>query len=443
VKYCIVTFGCRVNQADSIQIEEQLIASGGSSSAAHEADLVVVNTCSVTASADQATRQIVRKIARENPGARIVLTGCYATRRPDDVVGLAERVQVVSNDRKEKLAAEAGLVQPSTAERFGDGDGACGAEIAPGLAGRTAFTLRVQTGCDATCSFCIIPSTRGTGRSRPVHEVLSELGRVGRAGFREIAITGVHLGSYGCDLGDGATLFGLLKAIERGAAGLRVRISSLEPMDCSDDIVDLVAESDCFAPHFHLPLQHASDALLVAMQRPYTLAYYRRLVDRIRRRIPHASIGSDIIAGFPGETDADVDLMASYLADSQLTHLHVFPYSDRPGTVAAALPGKVHGAIVRERASRLRSIGRELTRRFHRSQDGAVRPGLTIEDGSLVVTDNYLKVRIPPGRVRNEWVTVRVCVAGDALEATVIAANHESKTTNHLPTTNHQLPTTN
>ena len=428
MKYAVVTFGCRVNQADSFQIEEQLIASGGSATGTEDADIVVVNSCSVTGSADQATRQIVRKIARENPVARIVLTGCYATRRPDEVAALSERVQIVPNDRKETLVEHIKAATPKpewpaadlrTSERFGEGEGPCGAEIAPGLAGRTAFTLRVQTGCDQSCSYCIIPSTRGTGRSRSLNDVLAEIERVVRAGYREVAITGVHLGSYGRDLRDGSTLLSLLNALDRRRFGVRFRVSSLEPMDCSDEIVDLVAASDCFAPHFHLPLQHASDRLLAAMRRPYTLAYYERLVDRIRTELPHASIGTDIIVGFPGETDADFAVLESYLASSPVTHVHVFPYSDRPGTAAASLRDKVHGSVVRDRAARIRAIGRDLSRLFHRNQNGSVRPGLTIDDGTLVVTDNYLKVRIPPGHARNEWVKVRMSLAGDQLFGTL------------------------
>jgi threonylcarbamoyladenosine tRNA methylthiotransferase MtaB len=338
-------------------------------------------------------------------------------------------VQIVPNDRKEQLVHDIGLAAPkpdraeaglTTAERFSGGDGACGADIAPGLAGRTAFTLRVQTGCDQSCSYCIIPSTRGAGRSRPMREVLSEIDRVRTAGYREIAITGVHLGSYGRDLADGSSLLGLLRTIERHAPDIRFRISSLEPMDCSDEIADLVAASPCIAPHFHLPLQHASDPMLVAMRRPYTLAYYRRLVDRIRRDMPHASIGTDIIVGFPGETAEHFAVLDAYLREAPVTHVHVFPYSDRPGTAAAELPGRVHGSIVRERASLVRARGRELNQRFHASQDGSVRPGLTIDDGSLVVTDNYLKVRIPPGLPRNEWVTVAIASRGDTLVGTLL-----------------------
>ena len=330
-----------------------------------------------------------------------------------------ESSRLVPNDRKDHLARlglprrsrmDAGLRRPNGLETA-TADAA--RRLRPASAGRTAFTLRVQTGCDQTCAYCIIPSTRGAGRSRPLRDVLSEIDRVSDAGYREVAITGVHLGSYGRDLADGSSLVVLLRTIERHCSGMRFRISSLEPMDCSDEIVDLVAASKTLAPHFHLPLQHASDAMLVAMRRPYTIAYYRRLVDRIRERIPHASIGTDIIVGFPGETDRDFEMLEAYLRESPVTHVHVFPYSDRPGTAASELPHKVHGSIVRDRASAVRRIGRELNRAFHEAQHDSVRPGLTIEDGSLVVTDNYLKVRIPPGRARNEWVTVAIAHTGD------------------------------
>jgi threonylcarbamoyladenosine tRNA methylthiotransferase MtaB len=186
------------------------------------------------------------------------------------------------------------------------------------------------------------------------------------------------------------------------------RISSLEPMDCTPAIVDLVRGSPAFAPHFHLPLQHAGDRVLAAMRRPYTLEYYASLVDGIRTRLPHASIGTDIIVGFPGETDEDFEQLAVYLECSPVTHVHVFPYSDRPGTGASAMNGKVHGVAIRERARRVREIGRRLTDRFHESQMGTTHRGLTLDDGTLVVTGNYLKVRIPAGRPRNEWVQVAI-----------------------------------
>ncbi len=410
MKYSIVTFGCRVNQADSLRLEEALRARGGVEAAPAHAELVIVNTCSVTASADQGARQTIRRIARENPSARIVATGCYATRRPDEVSSLPGVIRLVPNDDKlhavELLEADGEI---TTGDRFGDGDGACGAPIEPGVAGRTAFTLRVQTGCDERCSYCIIPSTRGRGRSVPLDAVLREARRVAEAGFKEVALTGVHLGSYGRDLESPCSLHALLWALRDLALDVTFRISSLEPMDCTPAIVDLVAESaGRFAPHFHLPLQHASDRMLALMQRPYSLDDYRRLVDCIADRLPHASIGSDVIVGFPGESADDFEKNVEYLPRSPLSHLHVFPYSDRPDTVASGLSGKVDGAVVRARGARLRAIGAGLARSFRERQRGTLRPGLTLEDGTLVVTDNYLKVRIPPGKTRNArvWVTI-------------------------------------
>ncbi len=382
MKYSVITFGCRVNQADSLGFEEELRAAGAESVAAHTADVVIVNTCSVTATADQGARQTIRRIARDNPSARIVVTGCYATRRPDEVAALPNVVQVVSNDDKPRVlsfltrptAESAEHAEPkvfsaivaSAAVDAPSGDGPCGATIEPGVAGRTAFTLRVQTGCAEPCSYCIIPSTRGRPRSVPLQDLLREVERVAASGFKEIALTGVHLGSYGRDLTPATSLIELLRALDdvgRSAtlSGSRsqvlFRISSLEPMDCTREIVDLVAGSPSFAPHFHLPLQHASNRVLSAMRRPYTLEYYSALVDDIRARLPQASIGSDIIVGFPGETDDDVEQLLSYLETSPLTHLHVFPYSDRPGTAASLMNGKVQGAAIRERGRKVREIG--------------------------------------------------------------------------------------
>jgi threonylcarbamoyladenosine tRNA methylthiotransferase MtaB len=445
MKYSVITFGCRVNQADSLGFEEEFLARGARSTSPDEADVVVVNTCSVTASADQAARQAIRRVSRMNPDAQIVVTGCYATRRPDEIAHLPNVVRVVPNTDKPQLVSFVRSVrlspdtcddvrevrlQPdrseddlSTAERFGDGDGSCGASISPGVAGRTAFMLRVQTGCAEPCSYCIIPSTRGGPISTPPDRVLVEVERVASAGFKEIALTGVHLGSYGRDLTPPSSLIELLRALEdlcqrgrsKDRSHLVFRISSLEPMDCTPEIVDLVAASACFAPHFHLPLQHASNGMLSAMRRPYTIEYYRKLTSGIRERMPSASIGSDVIVGFPGETEQDFGQLASYLEDSPLTHLHVFPYSDRPGTAATQLSDKVHGAIVRERSRRLREISARLSKRFRESQIGTVHRALTIEDGSIAVTGNYLKLKIDSALPRNDWITVRVSENGGSV----------------------------
>jgi threonylcarbamoyladenosine tRNA methylthiotransferase MtaB len=239
--------------------------------------------------------------------------------------------------------------------------------------------------------------------------LVRDVDRACAAGFKEIVLTGVHLGSYGRDLVPRSRLADLLSGLSKDRTdSIRFRVSSLEPMDCSAEVVSLIAERPSFAPHFHLPLQHASDRVLEGMRRPYTLFQYDALVTSIRRRLPHAAIGSDVIVGFPGETDQDFEVLAEYLERSPLTHLHVFPYSDRPGTSASTLPRKVSGEIVRLRAQRIRQISETLAHRFRTGQVGSQHRALTLDDGSTVVTGNYLKLGIPQRAGRNEWVNVRV-----------------------------------
>lgn len=403
MKYSVITFGCRVNQADSLAMEQDLLARGATPATPETADLLIVNTCSVTASADQGARHTVRRVVRENPDVQVVVTGCYATRRPEEVSQLPNVTAVVANTRKESLLADVLGGVPG-----GTGDGPCGQSLEPGVAGRTAFTLRVQTGCEEQCSYCIIPQTRGAGRSKPLPAVMADIGRAIDAGYREIWITGVHLGSYGRDLETGATLAGLVAELARVPADVLFRISSLEPMDCTPEVVDLVAASPRLAPHFHLPLQHGSDAMLRAMRRPYNAQYYRELVQRISRVMPHASIGSDVIVGFPGETDEDFAQLHAQVSELPLTYLHVFPYSDRPGTVASRLPGKLDGDVIRRRGSAIRAIGARMAAAFRASQAGSSRRALVIDDGLSAVTDNYLKVKLPEARPRNSWADVQL-----------------------------------
>ena len=428
MKYAVVTFGCRVNQADSFALERQLRAAGGRPVSPEAADLVVVNSCSVTATADHGTRQTIRRVARTNPTAQIIATGCYASRAAEEVAALPGVVAVVPNDDKETLVGRLferlDAVSPTTAVRFGDGDGACGAMIAPGEAGRTAYTLRVQTGCDESCAYCIIPSTRGRGRSVPLARVLAEVDEAVGAGYRELQLTGVHLGSYGRDLAPASSLLALLQALDRHATDVVVRMSSLEPMDCTPAIIELVTTSRRFAAHFHLPLQHASDPMLRRMRRPYTCGGYARVVARIRTQLPDAAIGSDVVVGFPGETDGDATATVDFLAQSPLTYLHVFPYSDRPGTEATRMSGKVHGKTIRERARAVRAVGATLSQRFRATQVGHIRPGLTLRqrDGTVVLTDNYLRVRVPVAPPANTGVCVRILTAGEIPTGELVAA---------------------
>jgi threonylcarbamoyladenosine tRNA methylthiotransferase MtaB len=269
----------------------------------------------------------------------------------------------------------------------------------------------VQTGCEEHCAFCVIPSTRGPSRSRPIADVLADVDRLAGAGYRELWLVGVHLGSYGRDHLPPASLLDLLRALDATRGDVSFRISSLEPMDCSPEIVALVAQSGRVAPHFHLPLQHGSDRVLAAMRRPYSVDFYRGLVEDIRARLPHASIGADVIVGFPGESGADAEVCEGAVAALPVSYLHVFPYSDRPGTAAEAVTPKVAPDETKARAARMRDIGAQLLSRFVSSQVGTIRPGLTLDDGATVLTDNFLKVAIPPGLARN--ARVRVCIDAD------------------------------
>ncbi len=411
MRYAITTFGCRVNQADSLQLDMQLRARGAIPVPLHEADVVIVNSCSVTATADQGARQAVRRVGRLNPGARIVATGCYATRAEEEIRALPGAPEVIANKEKHAIVDHILPRIETTAERFGGGAGPCGSLATPAAIGRVAFMLRVQTGCDEQCAYCIIPSTRGRGRSLEPSRVVGAVSHAVDCGFREIVLTGVHLGSYGEDLSSPTTLVALLRSLERHPSDVTFRISSLEPMDCPLELVELVVKSGRFAPHFHLPLQHASSTILKRMRRPYALEDYRRVVNSIREQLPHASIGSDLIAGFPGERDEDAQLNIDYVSASPLTYLHVFPYSPRTGTEASRLTGRVAGPLVRDRARALRAVGVSLSRRFHQTQVGTVRPGLTLEGSNVVVTDNYLKVAIPAVRDGNQRVNVRITEA--------------------------------
>ena len=406
MKFAIVTFGCRVNQADSLALEERLRADGGRAARIEDADLVIVNTCAVTSAAEKGARQAIRRVARLNPAGRIVATGCYVTRRPDEVVALPGVACLWTNDQKDRRTLGPGETR--------------GAAIVPGMRGRTAYLLRVQTGCDQHCTYCVVPATRGRPCSLPPRAVCAQVARAEAAGFKEIVLTGVHLGAYGRDLDPPSSLASLLRLLDLSPGAARIRVSSLEPMDCTPAVVSAFARSRRFAPHFHLPLQHASDRMLTAMGRPYTLARYRRLVEDVRRSIPDASIGTDLIVGFPGETAEDAKANVEYLRASPLSYLHVFRYSDRPGTAAAGMRPKVAAIRSRERAAELRALGCELSQRFRRSQVGRDRNGLTLQDPSVALTDNYLKVRIPPGRARNERVTVRMTSATPVLRGVIV-----------------------
>ncbi len=285
------------------------------------------------------------------------------------------------------------------------------AGVQPGFLGRTVAVVSVQNGCDSSCAYCVVPLVRGRSRSTPAREVVARLRFLEEAGFSEVILAGVHLGSWGRDLEPRQSLTDLLAAVCGGSGRLRIRLSSIEPMDVTPEVEDLLAASTVFAPHLHLPVQHASDRVLGLMRRPYAFDTARRLFERLRSRLPHAALGTDLLVGFPGEEESDFRELVNWLRDSPLSYAHAFPFSPRPGTPAASMEPRVPGASVRDRLAAIRAESARLQRRFSESQVGRVLEALTTGDGTVALTGNYLKVRIPGGQKRNERVLVRVASA--------------------------------
>jgi threonylcarbamoyladenosine tRNA methylthiotransferase MtaB len=365
------------------------------------AELVIVNSCTVTQRTDQQVRQTVRKLHRENPTARIVVTGCYAERDPQALAALPGVTLVAGNARRDSLA-----------EALSESGRAARAEIlrAP-IAGisdyalppmsrigsRTRPLVKLQDGCDSRCSYCIVPFVRGQGRSARPEAVLREITQLVRLGYQEIVLTGVHLGAYGCKLNPPENLVDLLRKILALPGLGRLRLSSIEPMRFSRDIIRLAADNPIFAPHFHVPVQSGSDRILRRMRRPYTASRFLDLLAFIRERLPTAGLGTDVLAGFPGETDADFEKTCEVISQSPLTYLHVFPFSARQGTDAFFMPDMVPHAVIKERARILREISRARNFEFRERFAGQVLPGIGLaraeEMGeSVVLTDNYISV---------------------------------------------------
>jgi threonylcarbamoyladenosine tRNA methylthiotransferase MtaB len=418
--FFIVNFGCRVSQADGAGLKNQLRSAGfveAQDSAA--CDVAILNTCTVTQTADAEVRQIVRRIHRANPQCRILLTGCYAQRAPEELAGLDGVCWVVGNSQKhqipETLAAAiklsgkgvetaAILVEPIQPEFH----------FVPAFADdRARPTVKVQDGCNARCAFCVIPSVRGPSRSLDPARVIGEVRRLCQEGFKEIVLSGINLGSYGKDLGRSINFVGLLDRILAGTAIPRIRISSIEPMDVSPDLIRLAAGEPRLAHHFHVPLQSGSDRILRMMNRRYWAAQYRERILAVHESIPNVAIGADVMVGFPGETAADHEASAQFIESLPMTYLHVFPYSPRPATAAAERPGQVDRAVARDRAAELRALSGGLQRFFKERQVGELLSAVTLHETAgnqgVALSTNYVKVSMPAANFRpSQLVNVRV-----------------------------------
>ncbi|MCM2265215.1 MAG: tRNA (N(6)-L-threonylcarbamoyladenosine(37)-C(2))-methylthiotransferase MtaB [Desulfuromonadales bacterium] len=397
------TLGCKTNQFESAAMREQLeIAGYRVVPFAQGADLVVVNTCTVTAATDAQSRNLVRRARRLNPACRVVVTGCYAQIDPQALADLPGVSLVIGNEEKRGLL---GHLQDSAENRIAVADirTETTAHI-PVLASHTersrAF-VQVQNGCDAFCSYCIIPHARGPSRSAPPAQVVAQLQQLVAQHVPEIVLTGIHVGNYGLDLQPRSSLLEMLQRIEWETSVHRLRLGSIEPTEIDDALIGHLGASKVICPHLHIPLQAGDDAVLKRMRRPYGREDFRDLVGRIVTAVPDAAIGLDVIVGFPGETEDEFENTVRLIEELPVTHLHVFPFSKRPGTAAATMPGHLPGDVKKARAERLRLLGEnklaEFAARFvGRELEVAVEGGG--KGGQLKgLTRNYLEVRFAGG----------------------------------------------
>jgi threonylcarbamoyladenosine tRNA methylthiotransferase MtaB len=441
VRVAFKSFGCKLNLYEASGMGQDARARGFIVSGADEdgdADVVVVNTCSVTLRADREARQYVRAVHRRNPSVRTVITGCYAQRAPEELATLPGVALVAGHAEKDRLAALlTELPSPDSPARIEVGDIAekpLSTLRATGVEGRTRALLRVQDGCDAACSYCVIPQTRGRSHSLPFEEAVEEGHRLVREGFREIVLTGTHLGHFGIDLPTRQRrLSDLVEAIVSlpGSEEFRLRISSLEPQEIDDKLVDLLAGSDRIAPHLHLPLQSGSDRLLRAMRRSYRTGNYHRQVTRVVKRLPRLALGADLILGFPGETEQDFRDTLTFLGDLPFTHLHPFTYSPRPNTLAAGWPGRPPRGMSRRRLTQAGALVAHGNRIFREGHLGDTVRVLVeeVDEAGLAhgLSGTYLRVRFPAGGVRQgAFSLVRVTgITHHGLEGVALRSSEE------------------
>ena len=449
--FYIEQFGCRATQADGAAIERQLRDRGCQlSSSSRKAEFVVINTCTVTSAADAQARDAIHKIHAQNPTAKILVTGCYAQRAPEELAALPGVSFVVGNSHKPQipdliLSEQNNFVQISPVSAppaalqapgllIGNIFDSRNVFVAPVLGGEGNHTrpiLKIQDGCNNRCSFCVIPFVRGRSRSLSPETVLSEIRSLCGSGFQEIVLSGINLGSWGRDLSPRLDFLDLLRRILDETPLPRLRISSIEPLDVTQDLIALFASTDRIAEHFHMPLQSGSDNVLAAMHRWYRTEHYSHRAKLIREFLPNAAIGADVIAGFPGETEADHETTLRFIESLPFTYLHVFSYSSRPGTKAAALESQLPGEVIHRRARELRALGESKSAAFRESQIGRTHRVLTLNRSEKsssalwtpALSSNYLQFRISESLPANQFLEVRATSSiGNFLNAELLAS---------------------
>ena len=410
-RFFVQNFGCRATQADGAALEAQLAARGlECANDCRAADLVILNTCTVTSSADEDMRQAVRRTHRENPHSRILVTGCYAQRAPGELAGLPGVEWVIGNSHKTEIAdiltGAPYHGQILVGDIFARQD-LLTAPVMDAAHDRTRPNLKIQDGCNNRCSFCIIPFVRGRSRSSSADLVVEQV-RSFAARYREVVLSGINLGRWGREPGSRMRVADLLRRLLAETEIARLRLSSVEPMDFSDDLLGLMAESPRIARHVHAPLQSGSDRVLRRMRRKYRPRHYADRVLKARRLMPDAAIGADVMVGFPGEADAEFEENRAFIESLPFTYLHVFTYSERPGTPAAEMPDQVPVPVRKHRNRTLRELAAKKNLEFRQSMLGRKLSVVTLEEPRAALSGNYLKVELDAVRPPNELIEVEI-----------------------------------
>ncbi|MFA4911345.1 MAG: tRNA (N(6)-L-threonylcarbamoyladenosine(37)-C(2))-methylthiotransferase MtaB [Desulfobacteria bacterium] len=382
-KIAIATLGCKVNRYDSAVIHKLLeVAEFSFVPFDQQADVYIVNTCTVTKRADYQSRQLIRRSHRLNPDALIIVTGCYAQRSPQEIKKIQGVDYTVGIGKKERILD---LINGSPRKEVP-------LEITndiPAFPEHTRAFLKVQDGCDSYCSYCIVPYARGRSKSLRKEDAIRSISKLAELGYREIVLTGIHLGSYGLDIKPPSNLTNLLRSIEHEGISCRIRLSSIEPTEFDDDLIALISSSPIICNHLHIPLQSGDDEVLKRMNRPYSSELFKELVKKLVSAIPDLNIGVDVIVGFPGESHENFTNTVNVIEELPIGYIHVFPYSRRPGTPAADFPDQVDSKTIKKRGKILRSLGNMKREEFYRRFLGK-RLSILVESKKDVGT-KYLK----------------------------------------------------
>ncbi|MBI4907647.1 MAG: tRNA (N(6)-L-threonylcarbamoyladenosine(37)-C(2))-methylthiotransferase MtaB [Acidobacteria bacterium] len=414
-RFVVHNFGCRAAQADGAAVEGLLRKQGLTSVATNaEAELVVLNTCTVTATADDEVRQIVRRVRRENPEARILVTGCYAQRAPEELAALPGVEWVIGNSHKTQIPD---LISAPYHSQIHVGDifaqqEFLSAPIEDAAGDRSRPNLKIQDGCSNRCSFCIIPSVRGRSRSAPIESILDQVRQLSTR-YKEIVLSGINLGRWGRDLHAGMRLADLVKLLLDETSVERLRLSSVEPMDFSDELLHLMATTPRIAQHVHAPLQSGSDSVLKRMRRKYRTRHYEDRIAKARAWMPDAAIGADVMVGFPGETETEFEESRAFIERMPFTYLHVFTYSERPGTEAAAAADHVPMPVRKQRNRVLRELAAAKNLAFRQSMPGRTLSVVTLDHNHSALSSNYLKVELATPRPANVLLDISIQAVTD------------------------------